>query len=99
MANKRWESERGHRVDRKKRPLLTSQDWVAIQLEKKIGWNEWQAMGKVEHWKCFGELVFLIPRRRPVRNSTEGIEEIKATNDIPNPPEALPECRDEATER
>ena len=38
-------------VDREKRPLLTSQEWVAIELEKKIGRNEWQEMGKSEQRK------------------------------------------------
>ena len=52
--------------------------------------------GKEEKWKCFGELVFLMPRRRQVRTISEELEEIKAIQDIPK---ALLEWRDEETER
>ena len=49
----RWESERGHRVGREKRSLLTSQEWVSIQLGKQIGRNERQEMEKAEQWGRF----------------------------------------------
>ena len=56
MVNERWGSERGHRVDKEKIPLLKSQEWVTIPLEKKIGRNEWREMEKAELWKCFADL-------------------------------------------
>ena len=46
VINNRWESERGRRVYKEKRPFSTSQEWVSARLENQIGRNEWQEMEK-----------------------------------------------------
>ena len=53
---------------------------------------------RVEMGAFWGTRIFT-PRRRQVREGTEDLEDVKAIKDTPNPPEALPECRDGDTER
>ena len=55
--------------------------------------------GKRRSSGLFRIAMILISRRRPARPITVGIEEIKAIQDIPKPPEELPECRDEERQR
>ena len=55
LIDKRWESGRNQKVvGRAKRPLLTSEEWVDIQVEMGLGRNERQEMDRTQKWKRFG---------------------------------------------
>ena len=99
MIDRRWGSGRSQNANREKRPLLSSRGWVAIQVDRQMGWNEWQEMERSNQWKHLEELGLLITRRRPVRNITEELEDRKEKKDNPKLMEVLPECNDEEEER
>ena len=94
-VNKRWESGRSQNaVGAEKRPVLTSEERIDIQVEKRIGWDEWQEMDRAHQWECLGDLGLL--RRRPVRNVTE---ELGGNQDIPKHMGVFPECQGDEEER
>ena len=92
--NQRWGSERGQNVDREKKPLWTSAEWVAIQVDRQMEWNEWHDTERAHRWKRLEDIGLLILRRRPVRNNTEDLGDKKGKQDNPKPMEALPGCPD-----
>ena len=49
-------------------------------------------MDRTYQWECLEGIGFL--RRRPVRISTEELEDSQEKQDNPKPMEVLPECQD-----
>ena len=79
-------------AEKEKRPLLTSREWAAIQIDKKIGWGEWQEMDRTNQRQRLEDIG--CPRRRPARNSTEELEGSQEKQDIPNTMDVIPGCQD-----
>ena len=75
----RWESDRSEDAYQKKRPLLNSSEWVAIEASYggncKVGtakWQNWRTETIEGEWILLG-ILNLAPRRRPVLDITAEI--------------------------
>ena len=60
LVENRWQSaRRKNGIGKIERPLLTSTEWVRIQIRERTGWKDWQSMDRDKQWDIWLRLGFI----------------------------------------